>query len=127
VVAPAEAALGELQQRKYRDDLEAALERLAELRTTGLPEHLARRIFGLWSNACYRIVAQRGWHEARRHAPCVSRGTVWARPTPGAPYQVVSSLDEPAWQTGQPVPERTALRAPLLRAASAAGARASTG
>ena len=44
--------------------------------------------------------------------------------TPGAPYEVVSALDEPAWQPGQVVPERTATRAPLLRA-SGYGARGS--
>ena len=45
VVAPAEAVLRDLQRRTYQDDAEAALGRLAELRTSGLPEHLARRIF----------------------------------------------------------------------------------
>jgi hypothetical protein len=116
LTAPAEAALRDVSRRPLRNDAEAALARLAELRTSGLPNDLARRVFGLWSNASYRVVQQRGWHEPRREAPHTSRGAVWARPEPGGPYEVVSSLDDPNWRPGQLVPEPIACKAPLMNA-----------
>jgi len=115
MVAPAEAALRDISHPPYRDDPEATLTRLADVRTGGLPEDLARRVFGLWSNACFRAVQQRGWQEPRREAPVTSRGTVWARPEKDGPYRVVSSLDEPKWRVGDRVPEHIATRAPVLR------------
>jgi hypothetical protein len=115
-VAPAEATLRDISRKPYRDDPEATLKRLAEVHTNGLPEDLARRVFGLWSNACFRVVEQRRWHEPRRAAPITSRGAVWARPELGAPYEVVSSLDEPRWRPGETVPEEIAVKAPPLKA-----------
>ena len=119
IVAPAESALRDVLRRPYRDDPEAAVARLAELHTSALPDDLARRVFGLWSNACFRVVQLRGWHEPHREAPLPSRGAVWARPELDAPWKVVSSLDEPKWQPGQTVPERIAVKAPLLEAGTA--------
>jgi hypothetical protein len=115
VIAPAEAALRDISRKPYRDDPEATLSRLADVRTSALPEELARRVFGLWSNACFRAVQQRGWHEPRREAPITSRGTVWARPEPDASYRVVSSLDEPKWHVGDAVPDHIATKPPALR------------
>ena len=60
VVAPAEEALNEILRHPYRDHPEAVVARLSELNPTTLPEDLARRIFGLWSNACYRAIQERG-------------------------------------------------------------------
>jgi hypothetical protein len=37
-------------------DPEAAVNRLAEICMDNLPEDLGRRIFGLCSNACYKLV-----------------------------------------------------------------------
>jgi hypothetical protein len=108
--------LRDISRRPYRDDPEATLKRLAEVHTDGLPEDLARRVFGLWSNACFRVVQQRGWHEPRRAAPITSRGAVWARPELGAPYEIVSSLDEPRWRPGDTVAEHIATKAPPLKA-----------
>ena len=119
IVAPAESALSDVLRRPYRDDPEAAVARLAELHTSALPDDMARRVFGLWSNACFRVVQLRGWHEPHREAPLPSRGAVWARPELGAPWEVVSSLDEPKWQPGHIVPERIAVKAPLLEAGTA--------
>jgi hypothetical protein len=116
LVEPAEAALRDVSRRGYRDDPEAALARLAEVRTEHLPEDLARRIFGVWSNTCWHVVQARGWQDPRRDTPGTSRGAIWARTSEGV-YEVVSSFNHPRWQSGQTVPERVALAAPALRAA----------
>ena len=120
LLAPAEEALRDVARRTYRDDPQATVKRLAEVHTEGLPEDLARRVFGVWSNACWQLVEARGWLDARREAPAISRGAVWAR-TPGGPYEVVSSLNDPRWQTGQIVPDRIAQAAPALRPATTRG------
>jgi hypothetical protein len=114
LVAPAEAALNEITRRPYRDNPEAIAERLARVGTHGLPEELARRVFGLWSNACWRVVQLRGWEDPRRESPGISRGAVWARRPDGA-YEVISSLSYPAFQAGTTVPADIARSAqPLL-------------
>ena len=86
-------------RRPYRDDPEAAVTRLAGVQMDGQPDDLARRVFGLWSNACARLVDQRGWHEPYPRAP--AGGVVFARPTPQGPYEVVSELGSPDWQAGR--------------------------
>ena len=120
LVAPAEEALRDVARRAYRDDPEATVTRLAEVHTEGLPDDLARRVFGVWSNACWQLVKARGWQDARREAPGISRGAIWAC-TPGGLYEVVSSLGHPRWQTGQIVPDRIAQAAPALRPATTRG------
>jgi len=101
LVVPAEDALRDVLRRPYRDDPEATVARLASVQMDGLPDDLARRVFGLWSNACAQLVQQRGWHEPYRYAPATSRGVVFARSTPEGPYEVVSALGSPEWQPGQ--------------------------
>jgi hypothetical protein len=101
--APAEDALRDVLRQPYRDDPEAAVALLAGVAMDGLPEDLARRIFGLWSNACAQLVEQRGWSEPHRLAPATSRGVVFARPMPQGPYEVLSALGSPEWQPGQTV------------------------
>ena len=64
--------------RRGRTFSPVAVALLAGAAIDGLPEDLARRLFGLWSNACVRLVEQRGWHEPRRYAPATSRGAVFA-------------------------------------------------
>jgi hypothetical protein len=103
LVAPAEDALRDVLRRPYRDDPEATVARLAGVAMDGLPDDLARRVFGLWSNACARLVDQRGWHEPYRYVPATSRGVVFARPMHHGPYEVVSALGSPDWQPGQRV------------------------
>ena len=61
LVGPAEDALRDIVRRPYRDDPAATVARLASVQVDGLPYDLARRVFGLWSNACARLVEQRGW------------------------------------------------------------------
>src|SRR5579859_7682395 len=101
--APAEEALSDVSRRPYRDNAEAAVARLAAVDMRELPEDLARRIFGLWSNNCLKLVRQSGMHEPRRYSPATSRGVVIARRTPDGPYQVVSALDLPGWPVGEEV------------------------
>jgi hypothetical protein len=103
LTAPAEDALRDVLRRPYREEPEAAVALLAGVAMDGLPEDLARRVFGLWSNACARLVEQRGWHEPHRYAPATSRGVVFARPTPQGPYEVLSALGSSDWQPGQTV------------------------
>jgi hypothetical protein len=102
-VAPAEEALNDVSRRPYRDNPEAAVGRLAAVDMHELPEDLARRIFGLWSNNCLKLVRQSGMHEPRRYSPATSRGVVIARRTPDGPYQVVSALGLPGWPAGEDV------------------------
>ena len=99
--APAEEALRDVVRRPYRDDPEAAVGRLAALDMQELPEDLARRIFGVWSHHCLKLVRQSGMHDPRRYSPATSRGVVFARRTPEGPYEVVSALGLPGWQTGE--------------------------
>jgi hypothetical protein len=102
-VAPAEEALSDVSRRPYRDNPEAAVARLSAVDMRELPEDLARRIFGLWSNNCLKLVRQSGMHEPRRYSPATSRGVVIARRTPDGPYEVVSALDLPGWPVGEEV------------------------
>src|SRR5579859_5793440 len=102
-VAPAEEALADVSRRTYRDNPEAAVARLAAVDMHELPEDLARRIFGLWSNNCLKLVRQSDMHEPRRYSPATSRGVVIARRTPDGPYQVVSALGLPGWPVGEEV------------------------
>ncbi len=98
-------------RRPYRDDPGAVMARLADLNTENLPEDLARRVFGLWSNACYLVVQQRGWLEPKRYAQLTSRGMVHARPTSDGPATTVSSLGMPEWRPGDVVDDKRVLRA----------------
>jgi hypothetical protein len=102
-VAPAEETLSEVSRRPYRDNPEAAVARLTAVDLYELPDDLARRIFGLWSNNCLKLVRQSGMHEPRRYSPATSRGVVFARRTPDGPYEVVSALGLPGWPIGEEV------------------------
>ncbi len=102
-VAPAEDALRDVVRRPYRDNPEAAVGRLAAVDMEGLPEDLARRVFGVWSNACFQLVRQSDMLEPRRYSPATSRGVVFARRTLDGPYEVVSALGLSNWQVGEEV------------------------
>jgi hypothetical protein len=98
--APAEEALRDVVRRPYRDDPEAAVARLAAVEMQDLPEDLARRVFGVWSKTCLNLARRSCMHDPRRYSPATSRGVIFARRTPDGPYEVVSALGLPGWQTG---------------------------
>jgi len=104
--APAEEALSAVVRRPYRDDPEAAVGRLAAVEMQGLPEDLGRRIFGVWSRLCLKLVRHDGMHDPRRYAPETSRGLIFARRTPAGAYVVVSALGLSGWQIGDEVTDK---------------------
>jgi hypothetical protein len=105
-IAPAEEALRDIVRRPYREDPAAAVARLAAVDMRELPEELARRVFGLWSHHCLKLVRQSGMHEPRRYSPTTSRGVVFARRTPDGPYEVMSALGLPDWRVGEELTAR---------------------
>jgi hypothetical protein len=103
-------------RRVYRHDPAAAVTQLESLDIDGLPEPLARQVFGEWARACSRLCRERGFAEPLRYAPDPGRGAVLARESPDRPYVVVSALGMgPDWQTGSAVSERQVRRARPLR------------
>jgi Tetratricopeptide repeat len=103
-------------RRIYRRDPEAATARLEAVDVDGLPEPLARQVFGEWARACSRLCRERGIAEPLRYAPEPGRGAVLARDEAGEMYHVVSSLGMgPSWQKGSVVSERQVRRARALR------------
>jgi hypothetical protein len=103
-------------RRVYRHDPTAAVTQLESLDTDGLPESLARQVFGEWARACSRLCRERGIAEPLRYAPDPGRGAVLARESPDGAYIVVSSLGMgPDWQAGSTVSERQVRRARPLR------------
>src|SRR5581483_234773 len=103
-------------RREYRHDPVAAVARLTALEIDGLPDALARQVFGEWARTCSRICRDRMLIDPLRYAPDPGRGAILAREREGAPYTVVSALgmDGP-WQPGGAVPERLIQRARPLR------------
>ena len=105
-----------LSRREGRRDPAAAVEHLEALDVDGLPDELARQVFGEWARACSRLCRERGLVEPLRYAPDPGRGAVISRGAPDDPYVVVSALGlGPAWQKGSPVSERQLRRARPLR------------
>ncbi len=103
-------------RREYRHDPVAAVARLAALEIDGLPDALARQVFGEWARACSRICRDRMLIDPLRYAPDPGCGAILAREREGAPYTVVSALGmEALWQPGSAVPERLLQRARPLR------------
>ena len=101
--APAVEAMDDVMRRHYRDNPQTAVERLAALDMHDLPEDLARRVFGLWSKSCLKLVRRSDMHDPRRYSPATSRGVIFARRSPDGPYQVVSVLGLPGWEVGSEV------------------------
>jgi hypothetical protein len=125
VVGPAQSALRDIRGRVLRDDPECAIARLADVKIDGLPEELARQVFGVWSNACFQLVQQRGWHEPLRYSVVTSRGAVLVRHTADSPHEVLSALGMgPDWYAGKVVTDEHVLRAarPLLPPKQSGGA-----
>jgi hypothetical protein len=102
--------------RDGRRDPGAAVARLEGLDVEGLPEPLARQVFGAWAQACARLCRERGIAGALRYAPDPGRGAVLAPERPGGPYLVLSALGlGPGWAARTPVDERDVRRARPLR------------
>lgn len=103
-------------RRELRRDPAAAVARLQALDVHGLPEPLARQVFGAWAEACARLCHDRGMVEALRYAPDPGCGAVIARDQPGGPHVVVGALGlGPEWRPGAAVSERYVRRARPLR------------
>jgi hypothetical protein len=114
-VIAAEDALREAR-REYRRDPAVAVARLETLDVSGLPDSLARQVFGEWARACSRLCRERGAIEPLRYAPDPGRGAVLAREEPDGGYVVVSTLGlGPSWRKGGVVGERQVQRARPLR------------
>ncbi len=103
-------------RREQRRDPEAVVHLLEALDLEGLPQELARQVFGEWARACARLCRERGLAEPLRYAPDPGRGAVLARESADQAYTVVSSLGLGAtWRTGEPVGPRQLRRARPLR------------
>ncbi|CCF85435.1 hypothetical protein NITHO_4980001 [Nitrolancea hollandica Lb] len=103
-------------RREYRRDPATAVARLEVLDVSGLPESLARQVFGEWARACSRLCHERRAIEPLRYAPDPGRGAVLAREEPGGSYVVLSALGLNAdWRNGSLVDERQVQRARPLR------------
>jgi hypothetical protein len=114
-VAAAEEVLWTVR-RAFRRDPATAVARLEAVDAEGLPEPLAREVFGEWARACARLCRERGIAEPLRYAPDPGRGAVIAREGAGGGCVVVSALGMGAgWQAGSAVSERQVRRARPLR------------
>ena len=103
-------------RRTYRRDPAAVIAHLTALDVDGLPESLARQVFGEWARACRRLCRAKGLAAPLRYAPDRGRGAVVAREHPDRPYVVVSALGMgPSWSEGSVVDDRTLQRARPLR------------
>jgi hypothetical protein len=125
VVGPAQSALRDIRGRVLRDDPDGAIARLADVKIDGLPEELARQVFGVWSNACFQLIQQRGWHEPLRYSVVTSRGAVLVRHSTDSPHEVLSAVGMgPDWYIGKVVTDERLLRVarPLLPPKQSGGA-----
>lgn len=105
-------------RRELRQDPSTAIERLEGLDVDGLPEPLARQVFGEWARACARFCLERCIAAPLRYAPDPGRGAIIARDSSGSNYTVVSSLGMgPAWRPGSVVSDHYVRRARPLRLA----------
>lgn len=114
-VARAENAVWEAR-RLYRRDPASAVTCLEALDIEGLPEPLARQVFGTWARACLRLCHERDIADPLRYAPDPGRGAVIARVHETRAYVVISALGMgDGWRVGASVSERVAERARPLR------------
>jgi len=114
-VAAAEEAIWEAR-RVYRHDPSTAVARLETLDVDGIPEQLARHVFGEWARACSRLCREQGLDEPLRYAPDPGRGAIIAPSGADGGYVVVSSLGMGGgWQRGSSVGDRQVRRARPLR------------
>src|SRR5579859_2371143 len=83
--AAAEEALW-AARRDYRRDPVGVVAFLSAIDVDGLPDSLARQIFGEWARACSRLCRDKGIAEPLRYAPDPGRGAVLAREDVGKRY-----------------------------------------
>lgn len=94
-VQVAEEALREAR-RCHRREPVAALDLLEPIDLEGLPEELARHLYGLWLTTCRRI----GLLAAVHYRTGFGRGAV-LMPTADGQYEVVSAIGLRRWQRGR--------------------------
>ena len=88
-------------RRTYRHDPALAVSILEALDVDGLPEPLARQVFGAWARACLRLCRERGIPSPLRYAPEQGRGAVIAWDEGHSAHVVVSALGMGHdWRTG---------------------------
>ena len=85
-------------RRLHRSEPVAALGLLEPIDLEGLPEELARHLYGLWLTACRRI----GLLAAVHYRTGFGRGAV-LMPTADGQYEVVSAIGLRRWQRGRRV------------------------
>ena len=83
-------------RRLHRREPVAALDLLEPLDLEGLPEELARHLYGLWLTACRRI----GLLAAVHYRAGFGRGAV-LMPTADGQYEVVSAIGLRRWERGR--------------------------
>ncbi|MDP2674571.1 MAG: hypothetical protein Q8Q00_06665 [Dehalococcoidia bacterium] len=93
--ARAEEALRQAR-RVFRRQPKEAIALLEPLDLTGIPEPLARQVYGCWLQACRRL----GLEEAVHYAPAFGRGAVLV-PTTDDRLEVVSAVGLPRWPAGR--------------------------
>jgi len=93
--ARAEEALRQAR-RIYRRQPREAIALLEPLDLTGVPETLARQVYGCWLQACRRL----GLDQAVHYAPAFGRGAVLA-PTTDDRLEVISAIGLPRWPAGR--------------------------
>lgn len=114
--AAAEAALP-VAFPALRRQPEAAVRRLERLEVDGLPEALARRVFGAWAEGCARLCRERGVADPLRYAPDPGRGLVLI-PDGADGYTVLSAFGcGDRYPAGSPAPASLVRRARPLRPA----------
>mgnify|MGYP001236564503 CR=1 FL=1 len=95
---------------EYRQDAASALARLEALDVDGLPEALAKQVFGGWARVCAWRCKELGL-EPLRFAPFPGRGAVIAREEADAPHTVFSALGMgPRWSKGSTVSDSAVQR-----------------
>ena len=98
----------EKARRLHRRDAQAALALLEPVDVDGLPDDLARHLYGLWLTVCRRFGLLAAVHYRERDG----HGAVLI-PTADGAYEVVSAIGLPDW------PRRHRVAPPSLRGARA--------
>ncbi|MHB8618852.1 MAG: hypothetical protein ACYDAG_04645 [Chloroflexota bacterium] len=105
-----------MTRRDYRFEPATAVERLAAVDTSALPEATARQVFGAWASACMRLCRQRQLHEPLRFGAGPGCGLVFAREAADLPYVVVSAIGmRERWDIGSVAPDGLLQRCLPLR------------
>lgn len=104
--------------RDLRRQPEEAMRRLEGLDVAGLPDDLARRVFGAWAEACARLCREQGIDAPLRYAPDPGCGLVLMPDGKGG-HTVLSALGFGArFPVGTKAPDQVVRRSRPLRTAS---------